>query len=97
MLKMYFQICPNSLKRFRKLELLNIGQQTSNEQEWMEVESFYMDFYSFQNSKSQYFPQPCWVYFLPFQKSKFQNFKRLIDNGGSKLSDTISCYKKIIS
>ena len=34
------QIFPNSLKRFRKLGLLTIGQETSNEQEWMKVGSF---------------------------------------------------------
>ena len=38
--RLHYQIFPNSLKRFRKFALLSIGQETSNEQEWMEVGSF---------------------------------------------------------
>ena len=38
--RLHYQIFPNSLKRYGKFGLLNIGQITSNEQEWMEVGSF---------------------------------------------------------
>ena len=38
--RFYYQFFPNSLKRFRNFGLLKIGQETSNEQEWMEVRSF---------------------------------------------------------
>ena len=38
--RLHYQILPNSLKRFRKFGLLSIGQETSNEQEWMEDGSF---------------------------------------------------------
>ena len=38
--RFYYQFFPNSLKRFRNFGLLKIGQETSNEQEWIEVRSF---------------------------------------------------------
>ena len=36
-------------------------------------------------------------FFLPFQNSKFQKFRKLNDNGDDKLVYTISCLRKIMS
>lgn len=35
------------------------------------------------------------MHILPFKKSNFPNFRKLNDNGGSKLVDTISCFRKL--
>ena len=56
----------------------------------MKVGRFHVYFKSVQNTKSQ-------SNLLPFQRSKFQNLRRLNDNGGDKLAYTISCFRKIIS
>ena len=78
---------------------ISVGTLLINKNEWkLEVGSFDVNFYSFQNSRSQCFLQPSWVGFLTIQKSKLWNFGRINNNDGDKLAYTAaSCSGKIIS
>ena len=75
--RLHYRTFPNSLKRFRKLGLLNIGQKTSK---WTRVDGswkFLSGFLVIYEQKISVFPSACrWVYFWLFQKSKFQKFRR---------------------
>ena len=90
--RQYFQVFPNTLKRC-KIEILYISALTFTHLRRVNLEFFSshegsskVDFYSFQNRKSQYFLQTCWVDFFSIQKIKFQNLRRLNNNSGDKLA-----------
>ena len=80
--RLHFQIPPHSEINL-KLELLSVDKVSSNEKV-NEIWKFLIEFLSSQSNRSQYFLESCLVDVLPFQKSKFQNFRKL--NGNSDMN-----------